>query len=145
MARLQRVTWLASLTGVLAAAVLAGAPAPRASGLTALVAGQAPPAGASQDSKPRVNPNAKAVADFQEEVADYVELLHKLEGTLPKLPRDASPEAIDQHQRALGRLIQQARKNEGVGDIFEREVRPVIRRLLYGSSRAPTARICAWP
>ena len=93
---------------------------------------QAAPVSIAQTDKQRVNPNAKAIADFQEEVAEYIELHRKLDSTLPALSKDASAEEIDQHQRALGRLIQQARKNEKAGDIFEREVRPVLRRLLYG-------------
>ena len=91
----------------------------------------------AQTDKQRVNPNAKAIADFQEEVAEYIELHHKLDSTLPALSKDASAEEIDQHQRALGRLIQQARKNEKAGDIFERDVRPVLRRLLYGLFTGP--------
>lgn len=92
---------------------------------------------AIQGNPQRVNPNAKAIAEFQEEVADYVELHRKLERTLPALPREASAEAIDQHQRALARLIQQSRKNAEAGDIFESDVRPVLRRLLRGLFAGP--------
>ena len=95
------------------------------------------PAGHAQDTAQRVNPDARAIADFQEEVEEYVELHRKLERTLPSVPKEATPEQIDQHQRALARLVQQARKNEGVGDIFEREVRPVLRRLLAGLFAGP--------
>jgi hypothetical protein len=130
VARLQRLTWRAGLTGALAAIALAGAGSPQ----PALLAD--PPALVQKD-KQRVNPNAKAIADFQEEVAEYIKLHHKLDGTLPALSKEASAEEIDQHQRALGRLIQQARKNEKAGDIFERDVRPVLRRLLYGLFTGP--------
>jgi hypothetical protein len=85
----------------------------------------------------RVNPNAKALADFQEEVEEYVKLRRKLEGTIQPLPKEATPEQIDAHQRALGRLVQQARKNQGPGDIFERDVRPVLRKVLYGLFTGP--------
>jgi hypothetical protein len=88
----------------------------------------------------RVNPNAKAIADFQEEVVEYVELHRKLERTLPDLPPDASPETLDKHHRAMERLIQQARKNEGLGDIFESDVRPVLRKLLHGLFAGPEGR-----
>lgn len=93
--------------------------------------------GQNRQADKRVNPNAKAIADFQEEVQEYIELHRRLEGTLPDLPRDPTPEAIDQRQRALGALIQKARRSEGPGDIFERDVRPVIRRLLYGAFSGP--------
>ncbi len=131
MPRLQSPRRLASLAGVLAAVVVAGADASRAAVMPAS------PGTDLQSSAQRVNPNAKAIAEFQEEVAEYVELHRKLERTLPSLPKDASTEAVDEHQRALGRLIQQARKNQGVGDIFERDVRPVLRRLLHGLFAGP--------
>jgi hypothetical protein len=130
VARLQHLTWRAGLTVALTAIALASAGSSRP-------ALRAAPASIAQADKQRVNPNAKAIADFQEEVAEYIELHHKLDGTLPALSKDASAEEIDQHQRALGRLIQQARKNEKAGDIFERDVRPVLRRLLYGLFTGP--------
>lgn len=86
----------------------------------------------SQPADKRVNPNAKAIAEFQEEVQEYLELHDKLERTLPDLPRDPTPEDLDQRQRALAALIQKARRNAKQGDIFKRNTRPVIRRLLYG-------------
>src|SRR5262245_48753510 len=67
----------------------------------------------------RVNPNAKAIAEFQEEIGDYVELHRKLENTLPELPDRATPEAIYEHQRALEALIQRRRRGAKPGDIFE--------------------------
>ncbi|HET7219838.1 MAG TPA: hypothetical protein VFJ02_17395 [Vicinamibacterales bacterium] len=93
-------------------------------------------AAAAQKEK-RVNPNAKAIAEFQEEVAEYIELHRKLEATLPDLPIEATPEQIDQRQRALGALVQDARRGAKPGDIFERDVRPVIRKLLAGLFSGP--------
>jgi hypothetical protein len=90
----------------------------------------------AQEEK-RVNPNAKAIAEFQEEVAEYIELHRKLEATLPDLPIEATPEQIDQRQRALGALVQKERRGAKQGDIFEREVRPVIRKLLAGLFSRP--------
>jgi hypothetical protein len=90
-----------------------------------------------QSEAKRVNPNARAIADFQEEVDEYVELHRKMVSKLPRFPKEATPEQIDAHQRELGRLIQQARKDARPGDIFEREVRPVIRRVLHGLFTGP--------
>ena len=90
-----------------------------------------------QEQTKRVNPNAKAIAEFQEKVEEYAKIQRKLESTLPALPKEATPERIDAHQRELGRLIQQARKNQKAGDIFDSDVRPVIRRLLYGLFTGP--------
>jgi hypothetical protein len=131
MPRLQSSTRRASLAGVLAAVVVASVDTSRAAAMLTA------PGTDIQRSAPRVNPNAKAIAEFQEEVTEYVELHRTLERTLPGLPQDASPEMLDAHQRALGRLIQQARKNAGVGDIFERDARPVLRRLLHGLFAGP--------
>lgn len=125
MARLHTYRRLASLMGVLGSIAIVDARVPRSA---------APSASAVvvQGTKPRVNPNAKAIAEFQEEVGDYVELHRRIARTVPPLSDHASPEAIDAHQRTLGRAIQLARRNAKVGDIFEREVRPVFRRLLHG-------------
>jgi hypothetical protein len=94
-----------------------------------------PPLAAVQEH--RVNPTAKAIAEFEDEVKEYVELHQKLEKQLPALPNDATPAAIDEHQRALGALIQKARRGAKQGDIFERETRPILRKLLYGIFTGP--------
>jgi hypothetical protein len=85
----------------------------------------------------RVNPTARALADFREEVADYVELHKKLEATLPDVPKEATPSQLDQRQRALAALIQTARRGATPGDIFERDSRPIIRKLLFGVFTGP--------
>jgi hypothetical protein len=77
-----------------------------------------------------VNADAKALALLQARINEYVALHRKLEETLAKLPKEATPAQIDQHQRALSRLLQNARRNAKPGDIFVRESRAVIRRLL---------------
>jgi hypothetical protein len=107
--------------------------------LAALLTGAPAPAGGAQNQREekRVNPNAKAIAEFQEEVEEYVELHRKLEATLPDLPVEATPQQIDERQRALGALVQTARRGAKQGDIFEREVRPVIRKLLAGLFLGP--------
>jgi len=92
---------------------------------------------ARQTPPPRVNPNAKAIAGFQEEINEYVELHRTLEKTLTPVPRDATPEMIDKFQRDLGRLVQQARKNARAGDVFESDARPVLRKLLAGLFNGP--------
>jgi hypothetical protein len=104
----------------------------------ALVAVLLAAAGAAADQQEkRVNPNAKAIAEFQEEVEEYIALHRKLEATLPELSTEATPEEIDRRQRALGALVQDARRGAKQGDVFEREVRPVIRKLLAGLFSGP--------
>ena len=87
-------------------------------------------AAAAQKPAPRVNPNAATLADFQKRVDGYVELHKKLEATLPKLPEQTDPYQIDKHQRALSRLIQEARKNAKPGDLFTPAMQRLIRSLL---------------
>jgi hypothetical protein len=53
-----------------------------------------------------------------------------LEESLPKLPDEATPQQIDRNQRALERLIRNARVTAKPGDIFTPEARAVIKRLL---------------
>src|SRR5689334_16490276 len=55
---------------------------------------------------PLSDADAKALAGMVDRVKDYVELHKKLEASLPKLPKDATPQQIDQNQRALGKLVQ---------------------------------------
>jgi hypothetical protein len=85
----------------------------------------------------RVNPQAKALATFQEAVKKYVELHERLENKVPDLPKEATPVEIDQRQRALAALIQDARKGAETGEIFDREVRPYLRKLLYAIFAGP--------
>ena len=103
----------------------------------------AAPAQAQQPAakqEPRVNPNARALADFHEEIEEYLELQKKLSSKLEAPPKDATPAQLDAYQRELGKLIQQARRDEKQGDVFEREVRAVIRKLLLGVFSGPDGR-----
>jgi hypothetical protein len=88
---------------------------------------------AQQPKEPvRVNEDARLMADFEKRIQDYVALHNKLEATLPRLPKEANPQQIDAHQRALARLIERARANAKQGDIFLRETRALFRRRLAG-------------
>src|SRR4051812_10556395 len=69
-------------------------------------------------ARQRVNTTAAAEADFLKRVHDYVDLQKKLEAMLPKLPDKATPQQIDQNQRALGDLVSQARATAKPGDLF---------------------------
>ncbi len=108
-----------------------------ASGMAALVL-LAPALPAAQT---RVNPDAKAIVDFMAKVKDYVALHRKLEATLPKLPTHATSQEIDDSQRALERLIVQARPAAKPGDIFIQDVRSVLRRVLARVFAGPDGRL----
>jgi len=73
---------------------------------------------------------ADALATMNSRLRDYVDLHVRIEGKLPKLPKDATPQQIDKNQRELERLVREARATAKPGDIFTPEAQPIIRRLL---------------
>jgi hypothetical protein len=87
-------------------------------------------AAAREQAKPRVNPNAATIKEFLKRVDAYVALHKKLEGTLPALPKEATPQQIDVHERALGKLMQEARKDAKPGDILFPAMQRLVRTLL---------------
>src|SRR5512143_776392 len=92
-----------------------------------------PPAAApaaAQSGKPPVNPDAQPLVSLKERVNEYIALHKKLEDTLPHLPKEATPQQIDANQRALAKLVQDARRTAKPGDIFTPESRAVIHKLM---------------
>jgi hypothetical protein len=81
-------------------------------------------------SAPQPGPNDPAVSGFVERVNQYVALHKKLEATLPKLPQEATPQQIDQNERRLGELIQQARKGAQRGDLFTPEMTVYVKNIM---------------
>lgn len=80
--------------------------------------------------RPAPNPDAAALDDFQKRIQAYVEIHQKAEAGLPALPRESTPQQIDQHQRRLGDLIREARASARRGDVFTPASQAVIRRVL---------------
>jgi hypothetical protein len=74
--------------------------------------------------------DAKALATMNDRLKQYVDLHRKVERSLPKLPKDATPQQIDKNQRAMEKRLREARAAAKPGDLFTPEARPVIRRLL---------------
>lgn len=97
-----------------------------------------PPTSASPTSAPStervVGPlsaaDAQALTTMNDRLKQYVELHRRIERSLPKLPKEVSPQEMDKHQRALEIRLRAARATAKPGDIFTREARPVIQRLL---------------
>ncbi len=79
---------------------------------------------------PLTSEDAQALATMNDRLKEYIDLHTKLEGTLPRLPKEATPEQIDKNQRALEKLVRGARATAKPGDIFTPQARPVIKRLL---------------
>jgi hypothetical protein len=93
---------------------------------------------ASADAqKDRSNPDAAAIAEFMKRLDAYVALHEKLEATIPSLPKEATPLQIDQHQRALARLIAQSRASAKRGDIFTPAMERIAKKLLAEIFRGP--------
>jgi hypothetical protein len=94
-----------------------------------MVAAAALPLGAVPGQQPRVNGTAAAEAAFVKRVNEYVTLHKKLEAMLPKLPDHATPQQIDQNQRAMGELVAQARATAKAGDLFTPDIQQVVHRI----------------
>jgi len=84
----------------------------------------------ANEARPLSGPDAAALADFSERVKQYSELHKRLEATLPRLPKETTPTQIDDHQRALEKLIRAERKNARPGDIITQPVRRHFRQVL---------------
>jgi hypothetical protein len=89
-----------------------------------------PGTGTSATPAEPVNEDAKALAAFLDQVNQYTTLHQKLENTLPKLSKESTPQQVDSHQRALAKLLQEARKDAKQGDIFIPVSQTVIKKLI---------------
>jgi len=74
--------------------------------------------------------DSQALATMNDRLEEYIDLHTKLEGTLPKLPEEATPQQIDKNQRAFEALMRKTRATAKQGDIFTPQAQPVIKRLL---------------
>ena len=91
------------------------------------------PVGSAPKTQPapkRVNATGAAEAEFERRIADYAKLHKQMEGMLPQLPKDATPQQIDENQRALEKLIVAARANAKPGDFFTPAMQRTVHRLL---------------
>ena len=95
-----------------------------------LALGWSPSVDGRQRGKPPVNANAAIMAEFSKRVDAYVALHKKLESTLPNLKDQTTPELIDKHQRAMERMLRDARKDAKHGDIFTPQMQRLVRDLL---------------
>jgi hypothetical protein len=89
-----------------------------------------PDASAPQRKGTKVNPNAATIEAFKKRVDEYVALHRKLESSIPALPKQATPQQVDAHERALAKLIQQSRANAKPGDLFTPAMQQLVRRIL---------------
>jgi hypothetical protein len=92
-------------------------------------------AGAPQTAP--VNKDAAALVEFMKRATAYEALQRRLDATLSEVARDGTPAQFIDHQRALARMIQRERIGARPGDIFTKDTRGVMRRLLAGVLRGP--------
>ena len=95
-------------------------------------AGQAParPRPSAPAGPGAVNPDAQTMVEFGKRVEEYVALHRKIEGALPALPDEATPQAIDAHQRAFAAAMARARSGARQGDLFTPPMQDAVRRLI---------------
>jgi len=72
----------------------------------------------------------QAAEEFEARVREYRALQTKLEATLPKLPSRATPQQVDDNQRALGVLISAARADAKRGAFFTPDLQALVKRVL---------------
>jgi len=90
----------------------------------------------------RVNADAALAVEFTKRVEEYMAVHEKVheKGGVPGLAKEATPEQIDQYQRALARAIQQLRPRAKPGDVFTKQIRAYFRRQLDGVFAGPEGR-----
>ena len=84
--------------------------------------------------------DAEALGTMNVRLREYVDLHVKIERSLPRLPKEATPDQIDKNQRAFEKLMRAARTTAKPGDIFTPVARPIIKRLLATMFGGPEGR-----
>jgi hypothetical protein len=70
------------------------------------------------------------VAAFQKTVAEYVQLRDRVSAPFKAVPKEATPQMIDDNQRQVSQAIVRARPRAKAGDIFKPPIQAYIRRQL---------------
>jgi len=92
------------------------------------------PAGGRQT---RVNEDAQLIGDFLKRVEAYLAVHKKADGTLPEATNRGASAEIDAHERALQRLIAEARGKAKAGDVFTQSIRAYFRRQIARALAGP--------
>ena len=108
----------------------AGGAALVALALAGAYAGQAPRTRSHESAIELTAAEEQAVEGFEARLKQYMKLHRKLEATLPKHRRHATPEQVDENQRALGALIKTARADAKPGELFTPDMQALVRRTL---------------
>jgi len=77
-------------------------------------------------AKPGVNPRAEAVNAFGKRLQAYVELRKKAEDGIPVLKETDDPGNISAREKALGEALRKLRATAKEGDIFGKDMTPLV-------------------
>jgi hypothetical protein len=100
--------------------------------LAAACAGDAPSTPGHRRDMGLTASEHKTAEDFASRVRGYRTLQTKLEATLPKVPKSATPAQVDENQRALSALIRTARADAKWGDVLTPDMQALVKRTLAG-------------
>jgi hypothetical protein len=85
----------------------------------------------AQGAKVSLSPaEQQMVSAFEKRVKEYVSMRESIDNKLPKLSKDAKPEAIAAHKLALQKGVQAARQGAKQGDIFTPAAETFIRAII---------------
>jgi hypothetical protein len=86
------------------------------------------PAGQKQDAQTGLSAKDKGtVAAFEQRVKEYLRLREQVEGRIPKLSKDATPEQIEAHKTAFQERVRAARAGAQPGQLFTPDIANFIR------------------
>lgn len=72
----------------------------------------------------------KILAEFEKQAKEYSQLRERIENRLPKLPKDATAEQIENHKISFQKAVQSARMNAKQGEIFNPAAAELIRKII---------------
>jgi len=81
--------------------------------------------------------DANAVKIFTDRVNEYARVRKAATDKAPPLPKTATPQQIENHEKALVEAIRAARANAKQGDVFTPEVRPMFAAILRNNLTGP--------
>src|SRR5258708_29011337 len=84
-----------------------------------------------------VNPDSRAIQDFEKRVDDYMKLQKATAAQVPRLKTTSAPEKISEHEHALASRIRERRPEARQGDIFTPEIHAEFRRLIGIATEQP--------
>lgn len=72
----------------------------------------------------------ETVVAFQERAKDYSKLREAIEGKMPRLAKESTPEAIEAHKKAFEERVRAARADAKPGEMFTPDITTFIRALI---------------